>query len=198
MMKHFNRATKDSARLGFCAGLLFGFSALADDTPPANQTPAVEPPVATEPAPVATPTETPAAAVTPTVTTNASPTNAPGQWLYVNPGVAAKTNTAPKWKQVKKTVQTKVLVVNRAENSFTIEHDGKMHRLKCNYGTYIFRKGRVTTLDWLVAGTSVTLDLIEWSPGRYDLLTATILPAKVEAQPAGLAKSEKKLQREQA
>src|SRR5687767_9570589 len=134
MMKHFNRATKNSA-FGLCAGLMLGFSALADDTPPANQTPApADAPAVAEPAPVVA-TDAPAATAT---NTPATP-----QWIYVNPGVTPKTNAAPKWKQVKRTIQTKVLTVNRPENSFTIEHEGQLHRLKHNYGTYIFRKGRV-------------------------------------------------------
>jgi hypothetical protein len=196
VMKHFNRATKHSAfaaRFGLCAGLIIGFSALADDTPAADQTPApADAPAVAEPAPVVA-TDTPA---TNTNDVTTSTNTGARQWIYVNPGVKPATNGAPKWKQVKRTIQTRVLTVNRPENSFTIEYDGQLHRLKHNYGTYIFRKGRVVGLDWLVAGTPVTIDVIEWKPGRYDLVTATILQNKVEAQPAGVIASEKKLQRE--
>src|SRR5688572_4376883 len=201
-MKDLYRAKNNpafAARLGLCAGLLLGFSAVADDTPAATQTPAPgETPAATpEPAPVA---PAPAAATNPAAGTSTN-SAAAAKWLYVNPGVAPKTNAAPRWKQVKTSVQTKVLAVNRPDNSFTIENDGKIHRLKVQYGVYIFRKGRVTTLDYVVAGNNVNLDLIEWAPGRYDLLTATILPNKLETQPATVASTssaERKLQREQA
>ena len=89
------------------------------------------------------------------------------------------------------TVEAKVLVVNRYDQTFTIEHGGKLHLFKVYPGTALYNaKGKLTTLDWVTAGQTVLVQVEERPSGRWDLLTANVLPTRQQSQAAGKKKRE--------
>jgi hypothetical protein len=89
------------------------------------------------------------------------------------------------------TVEAKVIVVNRYDQTFTIEHGGKLHLFRVYPGTALFNaKGKPTTLDWVTAGQTVLLQVEERPSGSWDLLTANILPNRQQFQAAGKKKKE--------
>ena len=89
------------------------------------------------------------------------------------------------------TVEAKVVVVNRYDQTFTIEHGGKLHLFKVYPGTALYNaKGKLTTLDWVTAGQTVLLQVEERPSGRWDLLTANVLPNRQQFQAAGKKKKD--------
>ncbi len=96
------------------------------------------------------------------------------------------------------TVEAKVLVVNRDDQTFTVEYSGKMQLFRIEHGAKIYdAKGKQTTLDWVTAGQTVSLQVQEYTPGRVSLLTAAVLPNKGPAEAAGWSytKAERKLKK---
>src|SRR5437867_2113077 len=97
-----------------------------------------------------------------------------------------KTNVVLRRLTTTNTVEAKVLVVNRDEQTFTVEYDGKMQLFRVEHGAKFFdAKGKRTSLDWITAGQTVLLQVQQFSTDRVSLLTATVLPAKGPAQAAG-------------
>jgi predicted NAD/FAD-binding protein len=107
-----------------------------------------------------------------------------------------KTNAVTRWITTTNIVEAKVLVVNRDEQTFTVEYDGKMQLFRVEHGAKLFNaKGKPTTLDWITSGQTVLLKLQEYSTNRAGLLAATVLPRRGSAEAAGskLSKAERKL-----
>jgi len=107
-----------------------------------------------------------------------------------------KTNVVLRRLTTTNTVEAKVLVVNRDEQTFTVEYDGKMQLFRVEHGAKLLdAKGKRTTLDWIMSGQKVLLQMQQYSTDRANLLAATVLPDKAPAQVAGLrlSKAERKL-----
>jgi hypothetical protein len=107
--------------------------------------------------------------------------------FFISDGTTTKSNAttivAP---VVTNTVEAKVVVVNREDQTFTIEHQGKLHLFHVEPGTPLFNaRGKRTTLDWVTAGQTVSIKAIERQSGRLDLLAANLLPSRAQLQAAG-------------
>ena len=111
-----------------------------------------------------------------------------GQALFFKDDPRKTTNTfapivAP---SVTNAFEAKVLVVNRRDQTFTIEHEGKLHLFRVDGGVLLFNaKGKLTTLDWVTAGQTVFVTALERPSGRLDLLTANVAPNKQQYAAAG-------------
>jgi len=96
------------------------------------------------------------------------------------------------------TVEAKVLVVNRDDQTFTVEYDGKIQLFRIEHGAKLYNaKGKPTTLDWITAGQSVSLQTQEFISGRVSLLAASVQPSKAPAEAAGgnYSRAERKLKK---
>ena len=113
--------------------------------------------------------------------------------FFIKDAAQTKSNSVPIVSPVvTNTFETKVVVVNREDQTFTIEHQGKLHLFRVQKGTALYNaKGKPTTLDWVQAGQTMSIKVIERQSGSLDLLAANIVPSHTQLQAAGKKSSKK-------
>ena len=81
-------------------------------------------------------------------------------------------------------------MVNRWDQKFAIERDGKVYQYKMAHGGLLFRNGKPTSLDWFNVGQEVMMMVQENDKNSF-LISASLLPHQKASQAAGKAKKQK-------
>ena len=115
-------------------------------------------------------------------TTNAVP-KAPA-WNVVAP------TTVVQQPPVMTSIRVPIVMVNVWDDKFAVTHDGKVREFKMAHGGLLFRKGKPTTLESFAVGQEIMLVVYEHPNGRWDLLSASLLPHERRLEAAG-SKAEK-------
>jgi hypothetical protein len=79
----------------------------------------------------------------------------------------------------------KVMVVNRAEQTITVDISGKLHLFKLDPQVRLLRRGKPITLMDLVAGQKVNVVALKDDEGRLKLASVGIDTYWAEVEPAG-------------
>lgn len=115
--------------------------------------------------------------------------------FFIKDSAHTKSNSVPRVAApvvVTNTIETKVVVVNREDQTFTVEHQGRLHLFRVQKGTALYNaKGKPTTLDWVQAGQTMSIKVIERQSGSLNLLAANIVPNRAQLQAAGKKASKK-------
>lgn len=85
----------------------------------------------------------------------------------------------------------KIMVINRAEQTVTIEINGKLHLFKVNPQVRVLRKGKPVSIQDIIPGQRISLVARTLDDGSLQLLSLGLDPNAVTAEPAGAAKSAK-------
>jgi hypothetical protein len=95
----------------------------------------------------------------------------------------AKANsTAPKKQSSSYT--GKIVVVDRAAKTVTVEIEKRLYLLKLSPSAKILRKGRKVAIAEVLTGQEVTVELVEAAEGQVLVAKLTIGPAQAESEPA--------------
>ena len=86
-------------------------------------------------------------------------------------------------------IAAKVIVVDRAANTMTIEVNGKLQLVNITPQVRILNKGKLVTLDDITSGQSIVLLARPLDNGTYEVVSVAIGPAKGQAQAAGNGKA---------
>jgi hypothetical protein len=75
-----------------------------------------------------------------------------------------------------KAVKAQLVTVSVWDERFSVQHEGKVYQFKMAQGGILFREGKPTSLHYFRVGQDVMLEVLEHTNGRWDLLTASVLP----------------------
>lgn len=104
---------------------------------------------------------------------------------YTIPAAPVKAALAPADYKGPVEYEAKVMVVNRAEQTVTVDINGKLHLFKVNAQTLLVRRGKPISLLDVTAGQKVTVVALKDDEGRLQIASLGIDTNWSEAQPAG-------------
>ena len=84
----------------------------------------------------------------------------------------------------------KVVVVDRAAKTITVEIQKRLYLFKFAPNTTVVRKGKKVKIEDVVAGQQITLELIQTNDGQVQIASADIGRSKGAAEPAGASSTE--------
>jgi hypothetical protein len=81
--------------------------------------------------------------------------------------------------------EAKVMVVNRAERTLTVDINGKLHLFKMNSQVRFLKKGKPISLNDVAAGQKVSLVATKTDSGALNLASVAVDVQWIESEPAG-------------
>lgn len=97
---------------------------------------------------------------------------------------ATKTPAVPQ-KPAPVTITGKIVAVNKAAMTVTVDMKGKIGLFKLGPQVKLIKQGKEALIEELVAGQEISLTLREISYGKFEVVSVSVEPAQVASQPAG-------------
>jgi hypothetical protein len=100
---------------------------------------------------------------------------------------AEPTAPAPNTKGTTTALSAKIVVVNKADRTVTVEIKGKLYLFKVTPSMQITKKGKGVTLDELASGQEISLVARELPDGNLEVVSVSVETNQVASEAAGKA-----------